>query len=130
MIIGRLMTTASWVPPVTVCRVYRCSEAGSIIAGLEAAGIPVFAGDFHTLSILQHYAIALGGIQIQVFPQDVPVASEWLADVFGSQTSGTNFKSALLALVVCFVCFVAPPPAGVFVSRPKALLENTVANNT
>lgn len=97
---------------------------------MQAAGITVFAGDFHTLSTMQNYAIALGGIQIRVFPQDAPEATEWLETVFEDQPSDTNLKSALLALVVFLICSVAPPPTGVFLSRPKPSHENIIGKST
>lgn len=125
------MTASQLGSPITVCRVYRCSEAGTIIAGLEAAGIPVFARDFHTLSLLQHSAIALGGIQIRVFSQDAPEVSDWLATIFDNQTSRTNLKPASLVLfLILGVSFAAPPPTGVFVSRPRARYEKIMTSGT
>jgi len=102
----------------TIAHVHGPSEAGLIIAALDACDISVLPFDFHTTLTLTNYTQAAGGIRICVPQEEADEAHDVLASLVGRYTP-PNLKASVVPILIfgAFLAVVPPPASGVFPTR-------------
>ncbi|WP_306121195.1 hypothetical protein [Roseovarius sp. MMSF_3359] len=115
----------------TIARTFRQIDAALTIAALDGAGFRVFAPHFHIHGTTPHFAIAYGGIAIQVPDSEAPEAVAFLhalntpvpdneAPLPAPPAGYRRGWSYSLRQILFFLMGGSSPPAGLFL---RALLR-------
>lgn len=105
---------------VTIGYVYSEWEAACIRAGFDGAGLPVFIADQTLCRTHPQFAVALGGMRVQVRRGDAPAASDLLSPMVDQRARG-RFRPVWAAfLIACFYLFGVPAHfgPGLYLRRP------------
>ncbi len=98
------------MPLIPIALAYRPSTAATTVCLLEAAGFDVVCPNFHTMTLLPHWALAMGGAPLCV-PRDQ--AADALALLWACHSAGPgkpSFATGRLVQAVAFLGFGVSMP--------------------
>lgn len=111
----------------TIAHCFRQIDAALAVSALEAAGFRVFVPHFHISGITPHFAIAFGGIPIQVPNADAHEAAVFLSALHTppateAPASPAGFRRGWrhsIQQILFYLLGGSRPPAGLFPRTPR-----------
>ncbi len=113
----------------TIAHCFRQIDAALAISALEAAGFRVFVPHFHISGITPHFAIAFGGIPIQVPDADAHEAATFLTALHmppatETPTAPAGFRRGWwysIQQILFYLLGGSRPPGGLFLRTPRSV---------